>query len=69
MATNRLTELFMLVVALLAAAGAIWAYVDMGRGLSLTLTKRTPPPAAPGLLSERRRLDAVVQISEFRRLR
>jgi hypothetical protein len=60
---------FELVVALLAAAGAIVAFVDMGRGLSCTLGKRTPPPAAPGLLSDRRRLDAVVQISDFRRLR
>jgi hypothetical protein len=60
---------FELTIALLAAAGAIVAFVDMGRGLSFTLAKRPPPPAAPGLLSDRRRLDAVVQISDFRRLR
>lgn len=60
---------FELLVAVAAASGAIWAFVDMGRGLSCTLAKRTPPPAAPGRRSDRHRLDGIVQLSDFRRSR
>jgi hypothetical protein len=59
----------LLVCGVVAIFAMAYAFHGLGSGLSIGPKNQTPAPAAPGLASDRKRLDAAVRITDVLRFR
>jgi hypothetical protein len=59
----------LLLLGVAAIVAMAYAFKGLGTGLSIGLKHPTPPPAAPGLASDRKRLDATVRVTDILRFR